>query len=345
MQNFLGAFNAPSSRVKGVVAAVVTVAIWSCFIVIARASAARTLGPFDIALCRMLGASVVLAPLGWYLVRTGQLQGGPSLFGLSPLALRTTAITGSLAGLGYALLSYSGFFFAPAAHASVLMPGSLPLWTALLAALFLHDRITATRALGLLCIVAGDLMVGGPSLLHAFEGGDVWKGDLLFMSAAICWAAFSIVVRHHRLEAVKSTVALTVFATMVYLPSYWLLSAFDVLPSRLAAAPWREIVFHMVFQGLGSVVISGITFTMMIKQFGPVRSTMITALVPGLSALGAVLFLGEPLYWNLLAGLALVTAGILFGVRQGKPVPAAVSTIKNEAVPAETGPISKGFSL
>jgi len=45
-------------------------------------------------------------------------------------------------------------------------------------------------------------------------------------------------------------------------------------------------------------------------------TTMITALVPGLSALGAVVFLGEPLSWNLWAGLALVTGGILFGVRQ-----------------------------
>jgi drug/metabolite transporter (DMT)-like permease len=43
---------------------------------------------------------------------------------------------------------------------------------------------------------------------------------------------------------------------------------------------------------------------------------MITALVPGLSAISAAIFLGEPLHWNLLAGLALVTGGILFGVRK-----------------------------
>ena len=79
----------------------------------------------------------------------------------------------------------------------------------------------------------------------------------------------------------------------------------------------------MMFQGWGSVVISGITFTKMIQHFGPVRSTMITALVPGLSALGAVFFLGEPLSWNLWAGLAMVTTGILFGVR------AAVATRKS----------------
>jgi drug/metabolite transporter (DMT)-like permease len=46
---------------------------------------------------------------------------------------------------------------------------------------------------------------------------------------------------------------------------------------------------------------------------------MITALVPGLSAFGAVVFLNEPMSFNLMAGLALVTCGILFGVRLPKP--------------------------
>jgi len=54
----------------------------------------------------------------------------------------------------------------------------------------------------------------------------------------------------------------------------------------------------------------------MVQYFGPVRTTMITALVPGLSAMGAVVILNEPLYWNLIAGLLLVTAGILFGVQR-----------------------------
>ena len=46
---------------------------------------------------------------------------------------------------------------------------------------------------------------------------------------------------------------------------------------------------------------------------------MITALVPGLSALAAVVLLGEPLHWHLLLGLACVTAGILLGVRAVRP--------------------------
>ena len=330
------AFSRPSARgfsprATGMGAAVVTVLIWTAFIIIARASAdpARggSLTPFDIAFCRIVGASLVLLPWGWWLVQRDRARGTgqSSLFGLSPLSLRVTVTVGLFGGLLYALLAYSGFVFAPAAHASVLMPGSLPLWTALLAVLVLHDRITPARALGLTLIVLGDLMVGGASLLRAFDGGEVWKGDLLFMSAALCWATYSVLARRHALDAVRATIAVTAFAFVSYVPIYMVLLIGQASVVHLLTAPLTEVLFQMMFQGWGSVVISGITFTKMIQHFGPVRSTMITALVPGLSAFGAVLFLGEPLHWNLSAGLALVTVGILFGVRAAAPL-----AIKNE---------------
>lgn len=303
-----------SPRTLGIGAAVVTVIVWSAFIVVARASAGRSLTPFDLALARICGASIVLLPWGaWLVVKAG---GVSSLFGLSPLPLRVTAMAGVVGGLGYALLAYSGFFYAPAAHASILLPGSLPLWTSLLALWVLGDRITPRRAVGLALIVAGDLVVGGRSLLHALEGGDIWKGDVLFMSAAFCWACYSVVVRRYGLEAVRATIAITAFAFLTYVPTYALLATGGWVHSRLGQAPVGEIAFQMLFQGVGSVVISGITFTRMIQYFGPVRSTMITALVPGLSASGAVLFLDEPLQWSLMAGLLLVTAGILFGIQK-----------------------------
>ena len=285
-----------SPKTIGAASAVITVVIWTSFIVIARATAdpsrGVTLTPFDIALLRILGAGSVLLPWGVWLVRSGTARGW---LGVSPLPWRTTVLTGFFGGLLYALLAYAGFVYAPAAHASVLMPGSLPLWTALLAALILHDRITPARALGLAFIVAGDLLVGGASLLKAFEGGVVWKGDLLFMSAAFCWSVYSVLARKFALDAVRATIAITTFAFITYVPAYALLVASGAVQSRLGVVPVGDVVFQLLFQGVGSVVISGITFTQMIRSFGPVRSTMITALVPGLSALGAVVFLGEPL--------------------------------------------------
>ncbi len=304
-------------------AALVTVLIWTAFIVFSRASVdpARSpvLTPYDIVLARLLGAGLLMLPLGLVLTWQQRLRqrevaaasgraASPavgSLFGLSPLPLRVTLLTGVFGGLLYALATYSGFTLAPAAHASVLLPGSLPLWTAVLAWLLLGERVSCGRAIGLLCIVAGDLLVGGPSLVQAAAGGQVWRGDLMFMAGAMAWAVYSVLVRKYALPAVQATTAITVFGCCVYVPVYLALLASGAVQGHFFSAPLREVLLQMAMQGVGSVVISGITFNMMIRYYGPVRSTMLTALVPGLSAVAASFLLHEPLTPNIVCGVLL----------------------------------------
>ena len=302
----------------GRLATFTTILLWTSFIIVGRASSSHVLLPLDIACARILGASLVLLPWAWWTMREARQKGERvgSLFGLSPLPLRQTMQAGFLGGLMFALLAYIGFFFAPAGHAAVLMPGSLPLWTTLLMWIFLREKIGMNRVISLGLILMGDILVGGLSLLKAFEGGDVWIGDLLFISAAICWSAYSVTVRRFGLDAVKATMAITAFALVSFVPLFTVLVFLNILPSHFTQATWAEIFLQVTFQGIGSVVISGITFTQMIRSYGPVKSTMMTAVVPGLSAFGAVIILGEPMSWQLTAGVVLVTFGILFGVRQ-----------------------------
>ena len=313
-----------SKRSIGIASAIITVAIWSGFIVIARAMAQKTLTSFDIGFMRFVGAAVVMLPWGYWWVRK-QRQAHPgdpafkSWLGLSPYSFGFTALIGMIAGVLYASLAYSGFFFAPAAHASVLMPGSLPLWTTLLALLIIGTPITRARWVGLTLIIGGGLLVGGASLLKAFDGGSVWKGDVLFILSGFTWSCYTVIARKFSLAAIPATIAVSVFCAFTYVPVYAALAYSGAIVSHLSIAPWSELLTQALVQGIGSVVISGITFVRMIETFGPVRSTMITAVVPSLSALGAVIFLGEPLYWNLLLGLALVTVGIVFGVRSVAP--------------------------
>ena len=285
---------------------------------IARASAAGHLMPLDIAWARIVGASLVLLPWGWWLTHRPQAHDATmgSFGGLSPLPWHITWRIGLFGGLAYALLAYGGFFFAPAAHGSVLMPGFLPVWTSVLAWLILGERLHGNRLMGLLLIISGGLLVGGRSLWHAFEGGQLWVGDVLFLSASFCWSTYSVMSRRLNLQAIPATIAITCFAFFSFVPLYTVLAWQQMVPSQLFSAPLREVLWQALFQGGGSVVISGVTFTQMIRHYGPVRSTMITSLVPGLSAMGAVIFLNEPLGWHLLLGLGLVTAGILFGVQK-----------------------------
>lgn len=314
-----GADNRPmhfSRRTVGIAASVVTVAIWTGFIIIGRASAAHTLRPFDIGFLRVLGALLAVLPWAlWHRARDPQARRTGALGGLSPLPWRQTAAIGLAGGTVYSLLCYAGFFYAPAAHAAVLLPGSQPLWAALLAVPLLGERLTRGRLGSLLCIVLGAAAVGAGSVWAALGSSGVWKGDLIFLCAAVCWALYGVLVRRYQLNAVRATVALGLFGALSYLPIYGLLVASGMVTSGLGAAPWREIVLQLLFQGVCLVGVAGLTFVTMIRIFGPVRSTMITALVPGLSALGAALFLGEALAWNSVAGVALVTLGIVLGVR------------------------------
>ncbi len=313
-----------SKQTIGVAAAIVTVSIWVSFIVVARAMAHKTLTPFDIGFVRFIAAALVLVPWGIYLVRKQRLENPASetWLGVSPLSFKTSAIIGLFAGIGYSCFAYSGFFFAPAAHASVLMPGMLPLWTAMLAFFFLGTPITKRRAIGLGLLACAALLVGGASVIETLGTGDTWKGDVLFLCASFCWGTYTMLARKYQLGAIQATIAVSVFALVTYVPMYGVLALTHTIHTQLFAAPWSEITLQGFLQGILSVVISGITFVKMVETFGPVRSTMITSVVPPLSAIGAVVFHGEPLHWNLIVGLILATVGIVFGVKSVTPAAA-----------------------
>jgi drug/metabolite transporter (DMT)-like permease len=312
-----------SRRAVGIAACAVTVLIWVGFIVVARAMAHRTLTPFDIGFVRFVAAALVLVPWGRHIVRRrraldpGDVQPPGAWLGVSPLDFRRSALVGLSGGVGYSCLAYSGFYFAPASHASVLMPGMLPLWTAALAWALLGTRVSPRRAVGLSLIALAALLVGGSSIARELGHGTVWLGDLLFLAASLCWSTYTVLARRYGLGAIEATVALSVFAFVAYVPAYAVLAASGAIPSRLHLAPWSEIVLQGFMQGILSVAVSGIAFVRMVETYGPVRSTMITSMVPPLSALGAVALLGEPLQWTLAVGLCLATAGIVFGVKGG----------------------------
>lgn len=306
------------ARWIGAACALAVLAIWTSFILVARLSARHTLTAFDIAFLRFLTSGLVALPFAvwrWPALRAG--------LGADRALARGAALAG-VAGLGYCALAYSGFFFAPAAHAAVLLPGSLPMWTALFAWLLLGERLTRWRVLGLLLIVAGDLLVGGSSLRSAFEGGETWKGDLLFLAASMSWAVYGVLCRRWQVGAADATLAIALGCLVSAVPVYAGAVALGLVPSGLGAAPWREIAFQAVYQGVFAMLIAGFAFTQVVATFGPVRTTMMTALVPSLAALAAVPLLGEPLGAAALGGLLCVTAGLLLGLRAPPRAPALV---------------------
>ncbi len=300
----------------GAACAVTVLLIWTSFILVARSSATRSLHAFDIAWLRFSFAGLLALPLlAW---RWRHFSAG--LGANRRQALQRGAALATVAGFGYCALAYSGFFYAPVAHAAVLLPGSLPLWTALLAWLWLGENLSRGRALGLALIACGGLLVGGLSLTRAFDGSSTWIGDLLFMAASLTWASYGVLCRRWRIGAVDATLAIALGCLVTAVPVYALGVAVGVVPSRLLQAPAAEIAFQAVYQGGLAMMVAGLAYTQVVQTFGPVRTTMLTALVPPLAALLAVPLLGEPLGLAAVGGLCCVGLGLVVGLRAAAPV-------------------------
>ena len=290
----------------GVVSGLVAAIIWGGWPVISQLSvgnAALSVG--DLVALRFGVAGLVLLPL---VLRKG-------LGTLSPL--KALALTCG-AGAPYALLAIGGLHFAPASHAGVVIPGTMLLVSTIGGALLLADRPTPVRLIGLAVICAGVLMIGWdglhPSGAVLAYGPTVWMGDILFMAAGFAWACYTLGARAWRAEPLHATAVIAVISMAVYLPVYALF-----MDSHLLTAPLGEVVFQGLYQGMGSAVLALIFYTAAVARLGAARGAVFAALVPGATALLAIPVLGEVPGPLPLAGVVLVTLGMVaaLGLIQG----------------------------
>lgn len=256
---------------------------------LARVSAVT---PYDLAAMRFATAALLLLPFA------GKL----GLFRLPPLRGIAFAAT---AGIGFTVLAFIGLGWAPAAHGSVLMPGTLPLWTAILAWLFLREHPSPFRLGMLAAILTGIGIILWASLgVGAVPGA--WRGDILFLLAAFAWGIFTVLARRWNVEPMLATCAIAVYSALLYLPVYLLF-----LPKGLSETPLDVLILHGAFQGTIPAILTMFLFTRAVAAIGAGTTTMITAAVPGAVAIAAWPLLGEPLELAVGLGAVVVTAGML----------------------------------
>jgi len=282
----------PRERLAGIAAALVTIVIWASFIVVTRFGVTHSLTLWDVAFLRYAPTTLLLAPLC--------VKSWPRLRQAGPLQLGLMAAGG---GMPFLLVGMSGMQFAPAAHAGAMMPGAMPLFVALFAALIFGERFPALRLAGFALIVAGVIAIGGYQLF--LLGTGYWRGHLLFLAAAALWAGYTLAMKRAALPPLPAIAFIYVLGGAVYAPVY-----FFALPSHLATAPWPQIGLQLV-QGILSGVISLFTYAVAVSRLGPTRAAAFGALAPALAALAAIPLLGE---WPDLAswiGIPTVVLGVM----------------------------------
>jgi drug/metabolite transporter (DMT)-like permease len=283
-----------SPRSKGLLCAIGVLLIWAGFLLTSRLSAAQAFTPWDVAALRYTGAFLAALPLLLW-------RGWPRLGLPRALALTVTA------AFVFPIAAYWAFSFAPAAHGAVLLPGLLPFLTAGLWWWAFGEAWGRQRFLSL-GLVAGGIALLASDTFAAHPGA--WRGDLLFILGCLSWTIYMGLVRRWGVSALDATLAIALLAAPLYLPVWWLL-----LPSNLGAIAPGVVLFHTLYQGILSVIVAGYLFTRATVLLGGPETAAVTAVVPALVALGAWPLLGETLGWAGWLGVAVVTLGMMAGVR------------------------------
>ncbi len=298
--------NPPSSRsiepglTVGVLCGAGAALFWAAgFVAIPRGLAAG-LSPADIAFHRFVWTGLVLLPI---VLRDG-------LGDLGGVGWGRGLVVFLLAGPFQAIISYSGFIFAPLAHGGVIHPGSAAIFGFVLAALVLKERLTLWNLAGTLTVVAGLAVFAGELVISI--GGNALGGDLLFMTAGLMWALFGMLVKFWRLDSAHATRVSCLFALIIFAPLHGLLYGYgSMLSARLT-----ENLIQIGVQGVLAGALAMYLYSRAVVILGAGRAAIFPSLVPGLTLLIAFVTFGVVPTLAQLAGLAVVMLGFWLALRR-----------------------------
>jgi drug/metabolite transporter (DMT)-like permease len=308
------AFAAPrlAPAVQGLLWGGVAVSIWGVYLAFARANVSAGIHPADLALVRYATAGMIMLP--WL------LRHAPAM--LTSIGWRRAAVLTLLAGPLFILVSASGFAFAPLSHGAVVQPAVITIAGLALGEIMLGDRLTRPQIIGAGVILVGLALVAGPGALVG--GTAALPGDALFATAGLMWAGFAVLSRRWSIAPLAATAVVSVLSALVYVPAYLMLRD----PAVLLALPRQSLLDLALVHGALSGVVAVFAFGRAVELLGAPRAAAFPALVPVIATLVGIPLAGELPTMLALAGLGVVTLGLLITQRSrslrssGSPSPA-----------------------
>ncbi len=292
-----------STLAPGLLVGLVAASIGALYTVFARWGISRGMDSSDMTFLRFGVAGVVTLPV----LALALWRDARALFS----RWRSWLAVAFLAGPLFGLLMFTALQWAPAAHAAVFPFTTMSVMGTLMSAVFLGDRLTLRKVVGIAVVVAGLVVLSGLEI-RSLNGRALW-GDALFIAAGTLWAGFGIVMRKQRLDPLLATAVISFVALMTYVPIYLTTVGIQRL---LAVAPtvlWTEAVVQGLIAGAGTLY----TYSKMVALLGPARAAVFPALAPGIAAFLAWPVLGHVPTGIEAAGLLIAVTGLLITVTAG----------------------------
>lgn len=209
----------------------------------------------------------------------------------------------------FSILVALGLQFVPAGR-SIVLGYTTPLWVVIGARIFLGEKLTWKRMLGISLGLFGLLLLFNPARFN-WGDHDAVFGNACVMLGAFSWAVSILHIRAHKWIATPFELVpwQALLATATVIPIAW---AFEGAPQ----ATWSPTLLGLLLYG--GTVATALPYwaVQMVNRSLPAMTTALGLLtVPVVGVLCSAIALGEPLTWGLVTAMALILSGIAVGVR------------------------------
>ncbi len=264
-------------------------ALWGASFLFMRLGAAQ-FGAAPLAALRVIGASAMLLPLVAWHRQSADLRRHWRTIGF--VGLTNSALP--FLCYGYAALSIS-------AGLAAIFNAATPLFGAVIAWLWLKDRITPARALGLAIGFSGVLWLAWDKASFK-PGGTGWAVVACLAATLLYGISASFAKRHLTGVPPLAVAAGSQLSAALVLALPALASWPAVTPSPLAWAAIAGLAF-------ASTGLAYVMYFRLIAAVGPANAITVTFLVPVFAVLWGGIFLGETLTHAMVIGCAVIVLG------------------------------------
>jgi len=282
----------------GISLAVLATFIWSGNFIVAR-GVIKNIPPVSLSFYRWLTATVILLPFTWkYFIKEWKLVKQNLLYFLIV----------SISGVSmFNTFVYIAGHYSEAINLALIGTTTSPIISVILAKIFLKERISFIRIIGMLICIAGILLLLSKGNFYNLLTFTFSKGDWWILAAAFTFSVYNTMVKKRPAVMNSRNFLFVVFAmgTIILLPFYLFelknSGGFDFNFSNLSV---------IIYLGLGASVICFLLWNIAITKLGSGRTALFGNLIPVFSSIEAVLILGEKITWIYYTSFGLVILGL-----------------------------------
>lgn len=264
---------------------------------IATKLALRDITPLAVIVLRFgLGVAVMLGLLAWR--REARVAGRGDLAWLALLGLNGITV--------HQLLQSTGLLTTTATNSGWIV-ALIPIFTAVLARVMLHEAFGRQKVLGLLVAAFGAALIVSRGHLSSQVFRHATLGDGLVLLSAANWALFTTLSKRvmGRYRPAVMMAHVMAFGWLLSLPLFAVEGSWHQVP-RMSAAGWSAILFL----GIGC---SGLAYAFWYDALAHTEASSLASFQyfqPVVTVAVAAAVLGEPVTWAVAAGGAAILVGV-----------------------------------